>query len=86
MNTSYTVTQTAIPEVLIMEPKVFGDAWGFFYESFNVRDFAEVTGLYVNFVQDNHSKLAKGVLRGLNYQIKHALGKLVRVMQGEVFE
>ena len=82
----YTVTPTAIPEVLILEPKVFGDARGFFYESFNARDFAQATGLDVNFVQDNHSKSAKGVLRGLHYQIQHAQGKLVRVVQGEVFD
>ena len=82
----YTVTPTAIPEVLILEPKVFDDARGFFYESFNARDFAQATGLDVNFVQDNHSKSAKGVLRGLHYQIQHAQGKLVRVVQGEVFD
>jgi len=82
----YTVTPTAIPEVLILEPKVFGDARGFFYESFNARDFAQCTGLEVNFVQDNHSKSAQGVLRGLHYQIQHAQGKLVRVVQGEVFD
>jgi dTDP-4-dehydrorhamnose 3,5-epimerase len=82
----YTVTPTAIPEVLILEPKVFGDARGFFYESFNARDFAQATGLDVSFVQDNHSKSAKGVLRGLHYQIQHAQGKLVRVVQGEVFD
>ncbi len=82
----YTVTKTAIPDVLILEPKVFGDARGFFYESFNARDFAQATGLEVSFVQDNHSKSAKGVLRGLHYQIQHAQGKLVRVVQGEVFD
>jgi len=82
----YTVTPTDIPEVLILEPKVFGDARGFFYESFNARDFAQATGLDVNFVQDNHSKSAQGVLRGLHYQIQHAQGKLVRVVQGEVFD
>jgi dTDP-4-dehydrorhamnose 3,5-epimerase len=82
----YTVTKTAIPEVLVLEPKVFGDARGFFYESFNARDFAESTGLEVSFVQDNHSKSAKGVLRGLHYQIQHAQGKLVRVVQGEVLD
>ena len=82
----YTVTKTAIPDVLILEPKVFGDARGFFYESFNAKDFAESTGLDVGFVQDNHSKSAKGVLRGLHYQIQHAQGKLVRVVQGEVFD
>ena len=63
----YTVTPTALPEVLILEPKVFGDARGFFFESFNQRDFAHATGLDVQFVQDNHSRSAKGVLRGLHY-------------------
>ena len=82
----YTVTPTAIPEVLILEPKVFGDARGFFYESFNARDFAQASGLDVSFVQDNHSKSAKGVLRGLHYQIQNTQGKLVRVVQGEVFD
>ena len=82
----YTVTATDIPDVLILEPKVFGDARGFFFESFNARDFAQVTGLNVDFVQDNHSKSAKGVLRGLHYQIQHPQGKLVRVVQGEVFD
>jgi len=82
----YTVTPTAIPEVLILEPKVFGDARGFFFESFNARDFAQATGLEVAFVQDNHSKSAKGVLRGLHYQIQHPQGKLVRVVEGEVFD
>ncbi|MGV0960268.1 MAG: dTDP-4-dehydrorhamnose 3,5-epimerase [Limnohabitans sp.] len=82
----YTVTPSAIAEVLILEPQVFGDARGFFYESFNEQNFAQVTGLDVRFVQDNHSKSAKGVLRGLHYQIQHAQGKLVRVVQGEVFD
>jgi dTDP-4-dehydrorhamnose 3,5-epimerase len=82
----YTVTPTSLPEVLILEPKVFGDARGFFFESFNARDFAQCTGLDVQFVQDNHSKSAKGVLRGLHYQIEHPQGKLVRVTQGEVFD
>jgi dTDP-4-dehydrorhamnose 3,5-epimerase len=82
----YTSTPTAIPEVLILEPQVFGDARGFFYESFNESDFHKVTGLAVHFVQDNHSKSAKGVLRGLHYQIQHPQGKLVRVVQGEVFD
>lgn len=79
-------TPTAIPEVLILEPKVFGDARGFFFESFNELDFHKATGLNVHFVQDNHSKSAKGVLRGLHYQIQHPQGKLVRVVQGEVFD
>ena len=82
----YTVIQTAIPDVLILEPKVFGDSRGFFFESFNAKDFANVTGLDVNFVQDNHSKSAKGVLRGLHYQLQQAQGKLVRVTQGAVFD
>jgi len=82
----FTVTTTAIPDVLILEPKVFGDARGFFYESFNARDFAQATGVDVQFVQDNHSKSARGVLRGLHYQIQHAQGKLVRVVQGSVFD
>lgn len=82
----YTVTPTAIPEVLVLEPKVFGDVRGFFFESFNARDFARSTGLNVEFAQDNHSKSAHGVLRGLHYQIQHPQGKLVRVVQGEVFD
>jgi len=82
----YTVTPTALPDVLVLEPKVFGDDRGFFFESFNQRDFAQATGLDVHFVQDNHSRSAKGVLRGLHYQIQHPQGKLVRVTQGEVFD
>ena len=82
----YTVTRTNLPEVLILQPKVFGDARGFFFESFNARDFAQATGLDLQFVQDNHSRSARGVLRGLHYQIKHAQGKLVRVVAGEVFD
>ena len=82
----YTVIQTAIPDVLVLEPKVFGDNRGFFFESFNAKDFANVTGLDVHFVQDNHSKSAKGVLRGLHYQLQQAQGKLVRVTQGAVFD
>lgn len=82
----YTVTPTAIPDVLVLEPRVFGDARGFFYESFNQRDFTQATGLDVTFVQDNHSKSAQGVLRGLHYQVEHAQGKLVRVVQGEVLD
>ncbi|CAH2793360.1 MAG: dTDP-4-dehydrorhamnose 3,5-epimerase (EC [uncultured Caballeronia sp.] len=80
------VTATALPEVKIIEPKVFGDARGFFYESFNARDFSEHVESGVEFVQDNHSRSAKGVLRGLHYQIEHAQGKLVRVVEGEVFD
>jgi len=82
----YTVIQTAIPEVLILEPKVFGDSRGFCFESFNAKDFTNVTGLDVEFVQDNHSRSAKGVLRGLHYQLQQAQGKLVRVTQGTVFD
>jgi dTDP-4-dehydrorhamnose 3,5-epimerase len=82
----YTVTPTDLPDVLILEPKVFGDARGFFYESFNAREFADLTGLDVAFVQDNHSKSARGVLRGLHYQIQHPQGKLVRVIDGDVFD
>jgi len=82
----YTVTPTAISDVLVLTPKVFGDARGFFFESFNAQDFRKLTDLEVDFVQDNHSKSARGVLRGLHYQIKHAQGKLVRVVQGEVFD
>lgn len=83
---AYTVTPTALPEVLILQPQVFGDERGFFFESFNARDFAKATGLDVQFVQDNHSKSVHGVLRGLHYQIEQAQGKLVRVVQGEVFD
>jgi dTDP-4-dehydrorhamnose 3,5-epimerase len=82
----YQVTQTPIDGVLVLEPKVFGDARGFFFESFNQRDFNLVTGLSETFVQDNHSKSSKGVLRGLHYQTQHAQGKLVRVTQGAVFD
>ena len=81
-----TVTATALPEVKIIEPKVFGDALGFFFESFNARDFAEQVEPGVEFLQDNHSRSAKGVLRGLHYQIEHAQGKLVRAVEGEVFD
>lgn len=79
-------TPTAIPDVVILEPKVFGDERGFFLESFNARAFKEATGLTRDFVQDNHSKSARNVLRGLHYQIQQAQGKLVRVVQGEVFD
>jgi len=82
----YTVTPTALADVLILEPKVFGDARGFFFESFNAHDFAQATGVQAEFVQDNHSKSRQGVLRGLHYQISHPQGKLVRVTQGEVFD
>lgn len=80
------IQTTAIPDLLIIEPTVFGDDRGFFYESFNQKRFAELTGLNPNFVQDNHSKSAKGVLRGLHYQIQQTQGKLVRVTAGEVFD
>lgn len=81
------VTPTAIPGVLVFEPNVFGDERGFFMESFNQRAFDEAVGRHVEFVQDNHSRSAKGVLRGLHYQVPpHAQGKLVRVAQGRVFD
>lgn len=82
----YTVIPTPISDVLILEPQVFGDSRGFFFESFNQQDFNQVTGLNVNFVQDNHSRSAQGVLRGLHYQIKQPQGKLVRVVRGAVFD
>ncbi len=80
------VTATAIPEVLLVEPTVFGDDRGFFYESFNAREWREHTGLETSFVQDNHSRSMKNVLRGIHYQIEQAQGKLVRVVVGEVFD
>ncbi len=80
------VTATIIPDVLVVEPKVFGDARGFFFESFNAKAFEQATGLKREFVQDNHSKSAGNVLRGLHYQIQNPQGKLVRVTQGEVFD
>ncbi len=80
------VIKTDIPDVLIIEPKVFGDERGFFYESFNQKNFNDAIGVDVHFVQDNHSKSSKGVLRGLHYQIKQPQGKLVRVVSGEVFD
>lgn len=80
------IIKTEIPDVLIIEPKVFGDARGFFFESFNSRSFAAATGLSPAFVQDNHSRSAKNVLRGLHYQIRQPQGKLVRVAAGEVFD
>lgn len=79
-------TPTAIPDVLLIEPRVFGDARGFFFESFNQRDFAQATGVHAAFVQDNHSRSARGVLRGLHYQIRQPQGKLVRVVAGTVFD
>ena len=80
------VNATELPGVLVIEPKVFGDERGFFYESFNARDFAQASGLELQFVQDNHSRSQKGVLRGLHYQVEHAQGKLVRVTAGEVLD
>lgn len=80
------VTPTAIPEVLILEPQVFGDDRGFFFESFNARRFEQLTGIAVNFVQENHSKSARGVLRGLHYQIRQPQGKLVRVVAGAIYD
>jgi len=79
-------TPTAIPDVIVLEPKVFGDERGFFFESYNERVFSELTGIKINFVQDNHSRSARNVLRGLHYQIKQPQGKLVRVTMGEVFD
>jgi len=80
------VTPTAIADVLLIEPRVFGDARGFFYESFNAGAFGQATGVQLGFVQDNHSKSARGVLRGLHYQSQRPQGKLVRVVSGEVFD
>ena len=80
------VTRLAIPDVVLIEPKVFGDARGFFFESFNQKAFNEATGTNHQFVQDNHSRSAKGVLRGLHYQIQQPQGKLVRVVRGAVFD
>ena len=80
------VSSCAIADVLLIEPKVFGDDRGFFFESFNQKSFNQATGLAVNFVQDNHSKSARNVLRGLHYQIRQPQGKLVRVIAGEVFD
>lgn len=80
------ITPLAIPEVILLEPSVFGDDRGFFFESFNHRVFEEIIGRKVQFVQDNHSRSTQGVLRGLHYQIQQPQGKLVRVVQGEVFD
>lgn len=80
------IIETAIPGVLIIEPAVFGDERGFFFESFNARRFAEQTGVQTAFVQDNHSRSVRGVLRGLHYQIRQPQGKLVRVIRGEVWD
>ncbi len=80
------VTPTAIADALIIEPRVFADARGFFFESFNERAFAEATGVSAKFVQDNHSRSVRNTLRGLHYQIRQAQGKLVRAVTGEVFD
>ena len=80
------ISPTEIPDLLIIEPKVFGDERGFFFESFSKKVFKELTGVGDEFVQDNHSRSTKGVLRGLHYQIKQPQGKLVRVVRGEVFD
>ncbi len=80
------IAPSKLPEVLVIEPRVFGDERGFFYESYNEREFGKIAGRIPNFVQDNHSKSAKNVLRGLHYQIKQPQGKLVRVIAGEVFD
>ncbi|WP_029046113.1 dTDP-4-dehydrorhamnose 3,5-epimerase [Cupriavidus sp. amp6] len=81
-----TVTPTALPEVLVIEPQVFGDARGFFMETFNARAFVQATGIRPTFVQDNHSSSMRNVLRGLHYQVRHPQGKLLRVIAGEVFD
>lgn len=83
---AYQLISTDIPDVLVLKPQVFGDARGFFLESFNQRDFEAATGLSPTFVQDNHSRSTRGVLRGLHYQIEKPQGKLVRVLQGEVLD
>lgn len=80
------IIQTAIPDILMLEPKVFGDERGFFFESYNQRVFENLTGHAPPFVQDNHSRSTKGVLRGLHYQIQHPQGKLVRVISGTVLD
>lgn len=86
MSNAMKATPTAIPEVIVIEPRVFGDARGFFYESFNQRAFNDATGLDLSFVQDNHSRSAKNVLRGLHYQLRRPQGKLIRVVRGAVFD
>ena len=80
------IVKTSVPDILIIEPRIFGDDRGFFFESFNLRSFEEKTGLSPHFVQDNHSRSSKNVLRGLHYQIRQPQGKLVRVIAGEVFD
>jgi dTDP-4-dehydrorhamnose 3,5-epimerase len=83
---AYTAIETSIPDVIVLEPKVFGDARGFFFESFNQREFELALGCAVTFVQDNHSRSRMGVLRGLHYQLQNPQGKLVRVTHGEVYD
>ncbi len=83
---TYTVSPTTLPEVLVLQPQVHGDARGFFFESFNQRDFALATGVDAAFVQDNHSRSRRGVLRGLHYQLQRPQGRLVRVVAGAVFD
>lgn len=80
------VERLTIPDVVVLEPQVFGDERGFFFESFNQRRFEDAVGMHVSFVQDNHSRSSQGVLRGLHYQLQHAQGKLLRVSHGEVFD
>ncbi|MEI8365475.1 MAG: dTDP-4-dehydrorhamnose 3,5-epimerase [Parachlamydiaceae bacterium] len=80
------LVNTEIPDVLIIEPKIFGDDRGFFYESFNQKEFAEIAGIHDAFVQDNHSRSARNVLRGLHYQLIQPQGKLVRVVHGEIYD
>lgn len=80
------IVATSLPEVFVIEPKVFGDARGFFFESFNYKAFSDATGIQADFVQDNHSRSSRGVLRGLHYQLVQPQGKLVRVVAGEVFD
>lgn len=80
------ITETTLPGVLILEPTIFGDDRGFFFESFNSRTFAKIVGSEVEFVQDNHSKSSRGVLRGLHYQVRQAQGKLVRALEGAVYD
>ena len=86
MTASMKVTPTAISDVLVIEPKVFGDARGFFFEAFNARVFEQATGIRPNFVQDNHSFSSRAVLRGIHYQVRHPQGKLVRAVSGEVWD
>ena len=86
LNVTFNVIKTTLPDVLILEPEVFSDERGFFFESFNQKKFQHATGSNLNFVQDNHSRSVRGVLRGLHYQIHHQQGKLVRVVSGHVFD